>query len=266
MEAMFWALVRRAAGPLSGPRRPNARLVRRLERLAARWGIRVEEREELEPLGLSLGGRIWLRAGLAPADRARVLAHELAHERLQHPARAIPREVAEVEAGAAALLALASLGYRADGAAEEVRRWDPAGLLLLARRGWILEAAQALRDGLEGKAPSRQAPAPPPAGWPPWARAAWADLQARAGDWAFGAWVAVSAVGEAAALISPPAPEPPIRMGLYVPPAWRLPMPAIRAWASRAGFPLAVCTWWPAGWVLRRAIGFMPPSDPLIRI
>lgn len=63
-----------------------------------------------------LGKEIRIRAGLSPVQKLKTLAHEVAHWKLHSDEKGeiLPREVKETEAEAAAFLALARFGIRAD--------------------------------------------------------------------------------------------------------------------------------------------------------
>lgn len=131
-------------------------LARRLEELAARWGIAVEEREQLfspdgrPAAGQSLGGRIRLHVRLSPLARAAVLAHEIAHE-LLHRQHDLSREEAEVEAEAIAYVVLAHFGFEHHGAESYVGWWDRDGRILRERMERIAATAHEILRELLGE-------------------------------------------------------------------------------------------------------------------
>lgn len=138
-------------------------LARRLEELAARRGIAVEEKEQLfspdgrPAVGQSLGGRIRLRAGLSPLARAAVLAHEIAHE-LLHRQHAVSREEAEVEAEAVAYAVLAHFGFEHHGAGSYVGWWDRDGRILRSRMERIAATVREILRELLGEEGDGESP------------------------------------------------------------------------------------------------------------
>jgi hypothetical protein len=74
--------------------------------------------------GMSMGGRIVLKAGLRPAEEFSVLSHEAAHELLHVEAESRPEEktVRETEAEAVAFVVCEAVGLEAQGAAADYIR------------------------------------------------------------------------------------------------------------------------------------------------
>ncbi|HOW72821.1 MAG TPA: ArdC family protein [Phycisphaerae bacterium] len=94
----------------------------RLEGFVREQGIALEHSDRLGGAeGMSVGGRIVLRAGLEPAEEFAVLAHEAAHELLHSDARNRPasRTVRETEAEAVAFVVCQAVGLDANGAASD---------------------------------------------------------------------------------------------------------------------------------------------------
>jgi len=110
--------------------------------------------------GLSQGGKITLREGMAPADEFSVMAHELAHELLHRTERRkeTTRKVRELEAEAVAYVVTRAAGL--DGihrSADYIQLYSGDKELLLESLDHIQRVASEIIDGLEasdGTAPS----------------------------------------------------------------------------------------------------------------
>ena len=89
-----------------------------LKRVVERAAIRLEMVEVIQmcpsALGVSLGGRILLRANLSEASAFRTLVHEYAHELLHHRSSELNRQVRETEADATAYVICRHFGVTCD--------------------------------------------------------------------------------------------------------------------------------------------------------
>jgi len=86
-------------------------LLERLHAFAAQRGVSIRHAPHLGGAeGLSAGGTIVLRSGMAPAEEFSVLAHELAHEALHHDGVNRPKAVRETEAEAVAHAVCSAVG------------------------------------------------------------------------------------------------------------------------------------------------------------
>lgn len=94
-----------------------------LQEFAGERGIAIEIAEDLPPRtdGLSTGGAIRLRSGLAPAQEFHVLAHELAHELIHQVDQddRPPKVVRETEAEAVAFAVCEAVGVEAGTASSD---------------------------------------------------------------------------------------------------------------------------------------------------
>lgn len=130
---------------------PGAHLAR-LKGFVADSGISLEYSERMGGAdGMSMGGRIMLRAGLAPAEEFSVLAHESAHELLHTKveSRAIEKKVCETEAEAVAFVVCQAIGLNTNTAASDyiqLYRGDRDTLLASLER--IQRAASAIIKGI----------------------------------------------------------------------------------------------------------------------
>jgi hypothetical protein len=100
---------------------PGAHLAR-LKDFVRASGIVLEHAEHTGGAeGMSLGGRIVLKAGLEPAAEFAVLAHELAHELMHREADSRPgsRTVRETEAEAVAFVVCQAVGLETNAAASD---------------------------------------------------------------------------------------------------------------------------------------------------
>lgn len=115
-------------------------------------GILLEYAERLGGAdGMSMGGRIVLRAGLAPAEEFSVLAHETAHELLhtKDVPREIEKKVCETEAEAVAFVVCQAIGLDTNTAASDyiqLYRGDRNTLLTSLER--IQRAASTIIKGV----------------------------------------------------------------------------------------------------------------------
>ncbi len=97
----------------------------RLKDFVAESGISLEYSDRIGGAeGMSIGGRIVLKAGLMPAEELAVLAHEAAHELLHRnaEAQAASRTVRETEAEAVAFVVCQAVGLDTNSAAADYIR------------------------------------------------------------------------------------------------------------------------------------------------
>jgi antirestriction protein ArdC len=118
----------------------------------ATHGIAIEDAADLDgALGMSVGGRIQILAGLPPAEEFVVLVHEFAHELLHRTAdRPASRDTRELEAEAVAFVVGEAVGLQVADAARDyihLYRGDRDGLLASLDR--IRAAASAILRALE---------------------------------------------------------------------------------------------------------------------
>jgi len=115
-------------------------------------GIALEHSAQTgEADGMSLGGRIVLKAGLEPATEFAVLAHELAHERLHRDTEARPgsKTIRETEAEAVAFVVCQSVGLQANGAASDyIQLYEGNKDTLLASLERIQQTAATIIRGM----------------------------------------------------------------------------------------------------------------------
>ncbi len=113
--------------------------------------------------GMSMGGRIVLKAGLKPAEELSVLAHEAAHELLHRneKARAEGRTVRETEAEAVAFVVCQAIGLDTNSAAADyIRVYRGDKEMLLASLERIQRTAARIIHGiLDGERPADSATA-----------------------------------------------------------------------------------------------------------
>ena len=101
--------------------------------------------------GMSLGGRIVLKAGLEPAAEFAVLAHELAHELLHRDTETRPgvKTVRETEAEAVAFVVCRSVGLQANGASSDyIQLYDGNKDTLLASLERVQQTAATIIRGM----------------------------------------------------------------------------------------------------------------------
>jgi len=116
-------------------------------------GITVEKFDDLNGSdGVSMGGRILLKAGLSPAEAFAVLAHELAHEilhkgdRENRPSKA----VRETEAEAVAFVVCKGVGLDTNTASSDyIRLYDGDSKMLIASLDRIQKTACAILTAIE---------------------------------------------------------------------------------------------------------------------
>jgi hypothetical protein len=130
---------------------PGARTSALRSAIEAR-GIVIEDADALDgALGLSVGGRIQILAGLPPAEEFVVLVHEFAHELLHRTAdRPASRDTRELEAEAVAFVVGEAVGLHVGEAARDyihLYRGDRDGLLLSLDR--IRSAASTILGALD---------------------------------------------------------------------------------------------------------------------
>jgi antirestriction protein ArdC len=83
-------------------------------------GIALQYSDDIAPaLGISSGGQITVRCGLAPAAEFSVLVHELAHEMLHRGGEALNRTVRETEAEAVAFVVNQAIGLESGTASSD---------------------------------------------------------------------------------------------------------------------------------------------------
>lgn len=137
---------------------PGVRLAR-LKDFVRQRGIALEYSDRTGGAeGMSLGGRIILKAGLAPATAFAALAHEAAHELLHHDeSRPDSRMVRETEAEAVAFVVCQAIGLDTNSAASDyiqVYRGDKDTLLASLER--IQRTAASIIHGVLGEEKSTE--------------------------------------------------------------------------------------------------------------
>jgi hypothetical protein len=116
----------------------------RLVQYVSDLGIALESDPNITADGLSYGGKIVLKADLAPAEQFSVLVHELGHELLHKKERRAEttKTVRETEAEAVAFAVCSALGLQTNGAAADyISLYDGDADLLIASLTFIQQAA-----------------------------------------------------------------------------------------------------------------------------
>jgi len=115
-------------------------------------GITLEVQDDVPglfgALGASYGGRIVLRADLAPADAFRTLVHEYAHELLHWRAAKEDRTIRETEADATAFIVCRRFNVECD-TADYLLLHDSTTQVLLERLETVRRTAARIIEGLE---------------------------------------------------------------------------------------------------------------------
>lgn len=127
----------------------------RLEALIAGRGIRLEHTNAIGPAqGASIGGRIYLRTDLAPAEAFSTLVHELAHEMLhqQDGSERPDKTVRETEAEGVAFVVCQAMGLEAGNAARDyIQLYSGDKEMLLSSLERIRQTAVGIIQGIAGQ-------------------------------------------------------------------------------------------------------------------
>jgi antirestriction protein ArdC len=130
----------------------------RLRELIRSRGIALQYSDDIAPaLGISSGGQITVRCGLAPATEFSVLVHELAHEMLHKGGEAGNRTVRETEAEAVAFVVNQAIGMESGTASSDyIQLYQGKKETLIESLGRIQQAAAQIIRGIS-PSDSRQA-------------------------------------------------------------------------------------------------------------
>jgi len=126
----------------------------RLERFISGRGIKLERSNLRIAEGISIGGTILLKAGLAPADEFSVLVHETAHEMLHLDLANRPKDktVREAEAEAVAFVVCHGIGLDTNSASSDyIQLYDGNKETLLASLERIQRTATEILEAVMEK-------------------------------------------------------------------------------------------------------------------
>ena len=127
---------------------PGASL-QHLEQLIQQSGIEIRyETMDAGTMGYSAGGRIGIEQSLSDPERFSTLAHELAHEWLDHKAAPRPLTIKETEAEAVAYVVCRASGLQAPGSSEYIQLYQGNAELLTDSLGRIQQVAARILNGI----------------------------------------------------------------------------------------------------------------------